>query len=196
MGDHIFHPHGDAPGHHNPDYEDRGFEYWDLNYVFNKACLIDLSKSKDSAEIDGIRIHTKISDFHISPYNEQIKNCRAVIFRTGYDKWLEANRKHIPGLIPYFDNSAVEILSKFKNLRVIGTDSLTVDQIENNYAHRKFKNKFIIECLVNLYRIPQKHKNNFHLQTSPIAIVGASGGPVLAYAYIPIKKNRLLQYYV
>ncbi|MDD2889301.1 MAG: cyclase family protein [bacterium] len=189
LGDHNFHPHGDAPNHQNLQYKDRGFEFWSLDFVFNKACLIDLSESKDSGNFDGIRYLKKINGKQIFPYIDKIGKNSALILRTGYDKWLESNRKHVPKNIPYIDKSAIDIISKFKGLKVIGTDSLTIDKIGENYAHRKFKDKMIVECLVNLYSIPKKHRYSFYLQTSPIAIVGATGGPVLAYAYIQVHKR-------
>jgi kynurenine formamidase len=189
VGDHNFHPHGDAPNHQNPQYKDRGFEFWNLDFVFNKACMIDLAESKDSAKLDGIKFLKKITEEHILSYIDQIGKNSALILRTGYDKWLESNKRHIPSNIPYIDESAVDIISKFKKLKVIGTDSLTIDEIGKNCAHRKFKDKLIVECLVNLYSIPQKYRGSFYLQTSPIAIVGATGGPILAYAYIPLHEN-------
>jgi len=191
IGDHNYHPHGDAPNHHNPQYKNRGFEFWDLSFVFNKSCLIDLSNSKDSVNFDGITYLRKITRNHILPHINQIKKNKALILRTGYDKWLELNKKHISNNIPYIDKSAVDVISKFKKIKLIGIDSLTIDEVGKSYAHRKFKNKLIIECLVNLYAIPSKHRHSFYLQASPIAIVGATGGPVLAYAYISLlKKNN------
>ncbi|MBI4650511.1 cyclase family protein [Candidatus Desantisbacteria bacterium] len=186
IGDHNYHPHGDAPNHQNLQYKNRGFEFWDLNFVFNKACLIDLSESGDSKKIDGIIYLRKITAKHLLPYIDQIKNNSALILRTGYDKYLKLNKKHIPDNIPYMDRSAIKIISKFNKIKVIGTDSLTIDEIGKSYAHRKFKDKLIVECLVNLYSIPEKNRSGFYLQTSPVAIVGATGGPVVAYAYIPL----------
>jgi len=191
ISDHIFHPHGDAPNHQNPQYKNRGFEFWNLDFVFNKACLIDLSGSKDSIDIDGIMYLKKITAGHILPYIDRIKKNTAVIIRTGYDKWLELNKKHIPDNIPYLEEGAVNLILKFKKLKVIGIDSLTVDKIGKNYAHKKLKDKLIVESLVNLYSIPQENIDSFYLQTSPIAIVGATGGPILSYAYIPLADMKL-----
>lgn len=190
IGDHNYHPHGDAPNHQNLQYKGRGFEFWDLRFVFNQACLIDLSKAEGARKFDGITYLRKITENHLLPYLDQMGKNSALILRTGYDQWLESNRKHIPENIPYLDKSAVDVILKFKKLKVIGTDSLTVDKVGENYAHRKLKNRLIVECLVNLYGIPQKNRCGFYLQTSPIAIVGATGGPILAYAYIPVFNRR------
>jgi len=185
VGDHNHHPHGDAPNHQNLRCKKMGFEFWGLDFVFNKACLIDLSGSEGSVKSYGVTYLKKITDAHLSPYLARIGKSGALILRTGYDRWLESNKKHLPGGIPYLDKSAVDLISKFKKLKVIGIDSLTIDGTGKNYAHRKLKDKFIVESLVNLYGIPAKARSGFYLQTSPIAIVGATGGPVLAYAYIP-----------
>jgi kynurenine formamidase len=186
LGDHNFHPHGDAPNHQNPEWPERGFETWDLGYVFNKACLIDLSVAREAVERAGIRYLKVITAGHLAPYLARIKNGTALILRTGYDRWLEANRRHDPAGIPYLDKSAVELITKCRTLKVIGTDSLTIDKPGEHYAHRKFKDRLIVECLVNLHAVPRKERMSFYLQTSPIAIVGATGGPILAYAYIPL----------
>lgn len=190
IGDHNYHPHGDAPNHQNPQYKDRGFEFWDLSFVFNQACLIDLSKEEGSCKFDGVTYLRKVTGKHLLPYLDQIGKNSALILRTGYDKWLESNKKHTSNNIPYIDQSAVDIISQFKRLKVIGIDSLTIDEMGKHYAHKKLKDRLIVECLVNLYSIPKKHRFGFYLQTSPIAIVGATGGPILAYAYIPIVSRR------
>ncbi len=43
LGDHSFHPHGDAPSHQNIELQNKGFEVFDLKYCFSQAYLIDLS---------------------------------------------------------------------------------------------------------------------------------------------------------
>lgn len=186
VGDHHYHPHGDAPNHFNLEYKTKGFEFWNLDFVFNKACLIDLSDSVDSVTIDGIKYLRTITKQHLFPYRNRIKQSGALLLRTGYDRWLELNKEHKACHIPYLDRSAVTMLLSYKKLKVIGTDSLTVDRVGDGFAHQHFKDKLIVECLVNLYGIQKKHQDCFYLQTSPIAIVGATGGPVLAYAYIPL----------
>lgn len=187
IGDHLFHPHGDAPNHQNPQYIDNGFEYWTLDYVFNKGCLIDLSKSYDTC-VGKKRYLKKITVDHLSPYIKLIRKKGALIIRTGYDKLIEANYKHTHDSVPYIEKSAADLISQFSNIKVIGIDSLTIDQPYDNYAHQKLCDKFIVESLVNLSLIPKKFVHSFYLQTSPVAIIGATGGPVIAYAYCYKKK--------
>lgn len=186
LGDHNFQPHGDAPNHQNPDLKDKGFEVFDIEYCFNLACLIDLSNSSDSGEINGIKYLVKVKKEHLEPLSEKISQVGAVLIRTGYDKWLEKNRPHIPENLPYLNKDAAEFIASFKNIKVIGIDSLTVDTVGSHDSHEILKDRLIVESLVHLYEIPAKKRLNFDLQTSPVRIVGATGGPVVAYAFIPL----------
>jgi kynurenine formamidase len=184
VGDHVFHPHGDAPKHQNPALQEQGFECFGIDYCFNQACLIDLSEVADAQEFEGIRYLTEIRKAHLEPYSRMIEGKTAVVIRTGYDIWLEKNKKHCPENIPYLTEEAGEFIAGFRDLRVIGTDSLTVDAMGSHSVHKNFKDRLVVESLVNLHGIPEGAKSGFLLQTSPVAIVGATGGPIVAYAFI------------
>lgn len=181
IGDHVFQPHADAPKHQNKDLLNKGIEVFDINYSFNNAYLIDLSK-KTKHEVNNIRYELEIKKEHILPYIDKIKsaNVGALIFRTGYDIILEKNISHNPNKIPYFNTEAADLISKLQ-LKVIGIDSLTIDPPGVHYAHQKFKNMMIVESLVHLHDI---NKSIFFLQTSPLRISGATGSPVIATAFI------------
>ena len=184
IGDHHFHPHGDAPKHYSGD--ERGFEIFGLDYAFHRACLIDLSSiGKASA---GITFITEITEQHLLPFANIITKRGALLIRTGYDKWLEAGKPHQPHLIPYLTKQAAAFLAGFKSLRVVGIDSITFDPAGSGKpvkdAHNLLREKFIVESLVHLHEIPRDHAHDFTLQTSAVRIVGATGGPVVAYAYI------------
>ena len=184
LGDHLFHPHGDAPNHQNPEAYEHGFEYWGLDYVFNEALLIDLAKAPEAKEINNIRFLKTLTAEHLVPHLENIRTKTAIILRTGYDQWLARNYKHDPELIPHLTEEAGKLLNSMPQLKVIATDSITVDKPGSNTCHRMLKEKFIVEGMVNLNHIPESAHANFFLQTSPVAIEGASGGPVTAYAWI------------
>jgi len=186
IGDHHFHPHGDAPNHQNPDRMNQGIEVFDLDYSFNPAFMIDLTAETDVVEFNGISFLVEITREHLLPYTDLLAEKGAVLFRTGYDKWVENNYPHKVELLPYFNEEAAKYLASFENIKVIGTDSLTVDPDGIQTAHRLFKDKFIVESLVHLYVIPEENHNRFDLQTSPVRIVGATGGPVTAYAFVEI----------
>lgn len=186
LSDHHFHPHGDALNHQNMD-SDKGFESFGLEYCFNSACLIDLSDSQEAREFEGIKYLVEVKKKHLEPFAKLFSQKEAVLIRTGYDRWLEANKPHIPKNIPYLIKDAAEFLASFNNIKVIGIDSLTVDACREkpiHVAHQTLKNKLIVESMVHLYEIPQEARENFDLQTSPVRIVGATGGPVIAYAFI------------
>jgi kynurenine formamidase len=186
IGDHHFHPHGDAPNHQNPDRMDQGIEVFDIDYSFNPALMIDLTNNPAATTINGITFLKEITKEHLLPFASLLAEKGAVLFRTGYDKWVENNYPHKVELLPYFNEEAAKYLASFENIKVIGTDSLTVDPDGIQTAHRLFKDKFIVESLVHLYVIPEENHNRFDLQTSPVRIVGATGGPVTAYAFVEI----------
>jgi len=186
LGDHNFHPHGDAPNHQNVDLPDKGFEIFGLDFCFNFACLIDLTNSHEAEEFDGIKYLIEVKIEHLRPYSEILSKKGAVLIRTGYDKWLEANKSHHKNKIPFLSTETADFLASFKNLKVIGIDSLTVDSPNSHYAHQRLKEALIVESIVHLYEIPLNSRENFYLQTSPVRIVGATGGPIIAYAFIEL----------
>jgi kynurenine formamidase len=169
IGDHNFTPHGDAPKHQNPDSQEKGFDCWGIDRVFNQAYLINL---------DG-KVEIRKED--LEPHAGKIATASALILRTGYDRHLEENRPHIPEKIPYLNAEAADLIANFKNLKVLGIDSITVDPMGIHHAHQALSHLLIVESLVHLHEIPS---NEFSLQTSPVKIEGATGGPVVAFAYI------------
>lgn len=186
LGDHHFQPHGDAPNHQNPELIDKGFEVFDLDYCFNHAFLIDLTNSVSAGTINGIQFLIGITKDDLLPFEHLFNKKGAVVLRTGYDKWLEKNLPHDPENLPYLTPEAAEYLASFKNLMVVGTDSLTVDPDGSHTAHQFLKEKLIVESMVHLYEIPESSRNGFDLQTSPVRIIGATGGPIVATAFIEI----------
>ena len=186
IGDHSFQPHADAPNHQNPNLQNKGFEIFGLDYCFNRACLIDLSNSNNAQENNGIKFLVKVKKEHLKPFAKKLSRVGAVLIRTGYDKWLEENRPHMPENLPYLSRDASEFIESFHNIKVVGIDSLTIDPPGNHVSHKILKEKLIVESLVHLHEIPFKKGLNFDLQTSPIKIVGATGGPVVAYLFIKL----------
>jgi len=187
IGDHNFHPHADAQNHQNPDKQESGLEFFNNpRYVFNSACMIDLSKAPEARKIGGIQYLVEVEEKHLKPYSKILSERGAVLIRTGYDEHLEANKPHIPANLPYFSKGAAEFLQEFDNLRVVGIDSLTVDPVGSHVSHQTLKDKLIVESLVHLHEIPEKSRTSFDLQTKPVVIEGATGGPVVAYVFIKL----------
>jgi len=193
ISDHSFHPHGDAPNHQNPELKHNGFDFFGMDYFFNKAAMIDLSETDDSENkcaYEDIEYHLRIEIHHLKEYEDIIKKRGAIIIRTGYDRVIESNKKHLLDKIPFLSAEAGKYLSHFDNLKVFGIDSLTVDFPGNHVVHQSLKKCLIVESLVNLYSIPKNSQMEFDLQTSTISIEGATGGPVNAFAFINIKKEN------
>ena len=189
LGDHNFHPHGDAPNHQNPDMRDEGFEKFDLGWSFNAAYMIDLSDSLEAKIIDGVKHIREIKQEHLEPHKKQLSNVGAVVIRTGYDKWLEANKPHNPENLPYLDREAAKYLASFKKIKVVGVDSLTIDKPGRHDSHILLRDRLIVESLVHLYQIPQRARTKFDLMTAAVRIETATGGPIVAYAFVKQKKH-------
>jgi kynurenine formamidase len=168
----------------NPELNDKGFEVFDLDHCFNPAFMIDLSYTKGARTVNGIKYRLETNLIDLLPFEGLFEQKSAVLLRTGYDRWLESNYPHDPEKLPYLSPDAAEFIASFKNIKVVGTDSLTVDAHGVQESHKLLKDKFIVESMVHLHAIPVEHMDNFDLQTTPLRIEGATGGPVVAYAYI------------
>lgn len=92
-----------------------------------------------------------------------------------------------PKKIPYLNQDVAEFIAGFKSIKVVGIDSITIDPAGSHTAHKILKNNLIVESLVHLYKIPKDKRKDFYLQTSPVKIVGATGGPIVAYVFIQLK---------
>jgi kynurenine formamidase len=184
LADHHFQPHGDAPNHQNPDMQDKGIEVFGLEYSFNSAFMIDLTATGQVINRNGISFVVEITLENLLPYKEHFSEKEAVLLRTGYDRHLEKNFPHDPELLPYLTADAAAFVASFKNIKVVGTDSMTVDPDGVHTAHQLLKEKLIVESLVHLHAIPREKRDGFYLQTTPVRIVGATGAPVTAYAFI------------
>lgn len=186
LSNHNFHPHADAPRHQNIELQHKGIESFSIDYFFNHAFMVDLSKSSSSKKFQGIEYLVEVSKSHLIPFSKLLKEKSAIVIRTGYDKWLENNLPHNPETIPYLDEEAASFIASFQNIKVVGIDSLTVDKPGTNSSHKSLKDKLIIESLVHLYDIPESSRKSFDLETTPIKIIGSTGSPVIAYAFIEL----------
>jgi len=183
IGDHIFQPHCDAPNHFQSDRQQEGMEIYDLSWTFHRACLIDLSFTPETTVKEGIRFLVRITREQLEPYALLLAEREALLIRTGYGLWLTANKPNEPDLLPCLEPEAALYLASFPTLRVIGLDSLTVDAYGAQASHLALSRKMILEGVAHLDEIPAASLTDFTLQTSPVRIVGATGGPVIAYAW-------------
>ena len=189
IGDHNFQPHADAPNHQNLKLQDKGIESFGLKYCFNRAILIDLSNDAGAQDFDGIRYLIEVKKKHLDGFEKQLSKAEAVVIRTGYDIWLEKNRPHKPENLPYLSRDAASFIAPFSKINVIGIDSLTVDPAGMHDSHQLLSGRLIVESLVHLHKIPLECRMGFDLQTSPVSIEGATGGPVTAYAFVEMTKK-------
>lgn len=183
--------HVDAPNHQNLD-DPRGVEAWDHpKFKSNFMYFIDLSNAPEAQEFGGIKYLLKVTDEHLKPHIDKMKGRGAILIRTGYDKFLEARKKHVEGEIPYLTKEAAGLLAKLDNINVIGIDSLTIDETGKKDSngksipvqdahHALTKKKMVIESLVNLHRLNKSRL--YKLISEPVIIKGATGAPVTILA--------------
>jgi len=188
ISDHFFAPHADAPNHQCPDLQHKGVENWGFNMEFNRALLVDLQHHADAKVFDSISLLIKIAVAHLMPYEKLLHEVSALVVRTGSENWRLNNKPYSPEVIPHFSKEAGEYVASFDNIKVVGIDSLTVDEVVPSKpvhdVHWIFKEKLIIESLVHLEEIPEEFRNGFLLQTALLKIKGATGCPVIARGYL------------
>lgn len=188
LGDHVFVPHADAPNHQNPELKALGVEAWGPEFEFNEALVIDLAGADEAVEVDSVRLLRTVDVAHLEPHSDALQAVSAVVIRTGAEMWRLSGRPFPPAAIPGFTAGAGAFLADFENLRVVGTDSLTVDIYDphtpRNTVHRALKRKLIVESLVHLDEIPEASRKRFLLQTALVKIHGATGCPVVARAWL------------
>lgn len=185
IADHSFRPHIDAPNHFC-DTTDGAEVFSSTENMFHETLIIDLTTEDESEEIEGIRITKEILLKHIEPYQDKISEKSALILRTGYDKWTESMSKNEMKNIPYFSKEAATFISTFKNLKVVATDSINVDKHDENIIHNIFKEKMIVEGLVNLHKIKSSQHDKLMIMIAPLIIEGATAAPAKVYAFLKI----------
>lgn len=135
----------------------------------------------------GIPYKRVITKQDLEQYEDQLKDKDGIIINSGYGKIILAvaneKDKKIDKEFPYLTEEAANYLCSF-NLKLIGIDSVTVDEYRKNNVHqllfKKNKDLVILETLVNLDTLPE----NFILNCVPLKIKNADGSPVRAYAVV------------
>jgi len=169
--------HLDSPGH-----QIRGgkmIQDYPLEKFVQQALLINLDGEREIKKED------------LEPYQDKIKNIGALLIRTGFDKIIERyeqdadfrkNSKISVNDLPKFTQDCAEWLSGFRNLELVGVDSLTVG---NKQVHNAFLQKDIL--LVEgffLEGLSQASPENFVLQCFPWKLKLVNGAPCRAIALI------------
>jgi arylformamidase len=170
--------HLDAPRHQLAEGE--SLDTLPLNMYINRAMKIDLVPVEEGPRVkqkEGILYHQIITAEDLNPFAEKWAWVKAIVICTGYGRVLlkgKADRG-----FPYLDVSAAELLAGYKNLEIVGIDSLSVDAPGEKIAHHTLfgsKNRLLLETLVGLDQLPL----NFTLCCFPLSIKNADGAPCRA----------------
>ncbi len=145
------------------------------SFVFN-AVKIDLEPDKNNPP--DYRRAVNINDIKL--YEEQLSPADAVIFHTGFGKYLIKNdgRKDFP----YINPDAAKYLTEFPNLRLIGIDSLSVDPLGLLESHKIIlgSGRLLLEKVVNLDKLPLE----FKLAAFPLPLGEVDASPCRALGLV------------
>lgn len=113
--------HIDSPWHFN-EYGKKIADIPISDYVFKSVLLVDLPK-EPWENID-------ISD--LEPYRDIISESDAILIRTGFEKFRESDSTTYIESSPSLNENCAHFLSSFKNLRCIGVDFISIENIKKN----------------------------------------------------------------
>jgi kynurenine formamidase len=173
--------HLDAPRHQVADGE--CLDKFPPNMFIKRAMKIDVAPEVAGRYTkckEDILYRQVITAEDLAPYSERMVWVGAVVIHTGYGRVLLKGK--VDEDFPYLDVSAAELLASYKNLKIIGIDSLTVDALgENRVHHILFANtgRLLLETLVCLDQLPL----GFILCCLPLLVEGADGAPCRAIAF-------------
>ena len=174
--------HIDAPYHIFK--KGQQIDRYPLNKFIAKSFKIDLTKYKKELSRIGSSLYLKVIEKrHLLPYNKEIENAEALILQTGYGNILRLGEKLIDFEFPYISEDAAKYIAQFRNLKLIGVDSLTIDRHGVTTSHKIILGKaniLIVETMVNLDRVPEK----FILICFPLHVKNADGAPCRALALV------------
>ncbi len=158
--------------------EGKGVAEYDIeDFIFHKVKIIELSKA-------GGELITKKD---LEKFEGEIKECDFLIIKTGFQEFREKDVRIYQFEGPGFSSEAAEYLAKFKNLRGIGLDSISLSsplyREEGRKAHRILlsKNKFIIVEDMDLRMLPKEIKRLFVI---PLFIKEIDSSPCTVFAEI------------
>ena len=174
--------HIDAPYHIFK--KGRQIDAYHLNKFIAKSFKIDLTKyKKELSKIGSFSYLKVIKKRHLLPCRKEIGKAEALILQTGYGNILKTGEKLIDFEFPYFSEDAAKYIAQFRNLKLIGVDSLTIDKHGVTTCHKIILGKAkipIVETLINLDKAPEK----FILICFPLHIKNADGAPCRALALV------------
>lgn len=177
---HIYAHHGthvDSPWHFN---DSNGFTIMDFgisDFIFKRVLFVQVEKER----------FEPITRDELEGYSTNLAECDALLIYTGFSKFREEKPAYYYKETPGFSEQAAEYISKFNNIKCIGFDFISVENIprnrENNYPIHNIllsrKNPLLIIEDMNLSGILEK--NIKRLFVIPIRIHDTEASPVTAF---------------
>lgn len=166
--------HVDSPGHQVEG--GKTLEEYPAGRFIGEALCLDMKKGENYLK--------KIEKNDLEPFQEKIEKAEILLIRTGFDEFVENYEKSEEKTkievsdLPSLTQESANWLSQFKNLSLLGTDSLTVGNKEVHGALLK-KDILLIEGLY-LKTAPE----NFLFCCFPWKLKNANGAPCRAIALI------------
>ena len=155
------------------------------------AHFVDQGKTLDQFSIDELTgkglvincIHSEsITLDLLLPYEEQIKNCKFLLFYTNWDKkW---NTPQYLDPFPVLTPEAIEWLLRFP-IKGLGFDSFSADPIDSiDFPNHQLILGNGILIIENLCHLDQLINQSFDFYTIPLKIKDSDGSPVRAFAVL------------
>ena len=182
---HIYAHHGthvDSPWHFN---DEKGFDIMDFgisDFIFKSVQFIQINKVK----------YAPISLDELQVYSEKLTKCDALLINTGFSKFRDENPSYYFKETPGFTEEAAEYISQFKNIKCIGFDFISVENIirnrEKGYPiHHILLSREIPIILIEDMKLDDViGKGIKRLFVIPIRIRGIEASPVTAFAEVDL----------
>ncbi len=174
--------HIDAPFHQLADGQSLD-EFPPHKFVVGRTLKLDLAPEEadpNTNQKEGVLYRQLITAADLDTYTERLAWVEGVVLHTGYGRVLLKNR--VDRDYPRLDIAAAEMLADFKNLKVIGIDSLSVDAMGEHKVHHIWfaePDRWLVESMVCLDQLPL----SFTLCCFPLLIENADGSPCRAIAF-------------
>ncbi len=174
--------HIDAPLHQVADGQSLD-EFPPHNFIVGQMIKLDVAPKEsgpDTNHKEGVLYLQVITAYDLAPYAERLAGAEGAVIHTGYGRVLLKNQ--VDEDYPCLDVSAIRMLAGFKNLKLIGIDSLSVDAMGESTIHHIWfaePDRWLVETMVCLEQLP----SDFSLCCLPLRIEHADGSPCRAVAF-------------
>ena len=148
-------------------------------------------KSVQFIQINKVK-YAPISLDELQVYSEKLTKCDALLINTGFSKFRDENPSYYFKETPGFTEEAAEYISQFKNIKCIGFDFISVENIirnrEKGYPiHHILLSREIPIILIEDMKLDDViGKGIKRLFVIPIRIRGIEASPVTAFAEVDL----------